>query len=276
MTIVAFIDGSIYGRSVIDYTAWLARAQDAAVELVHVVASNDLRAEQIAQMHPTGPVLIAGDATLDAQIDELAQQGRAQLDEAREQLEAAGVFGVQTRMLEGPVALHMAEAAGRASIVIAGKRGEHADLARLPLGANLERLVRRVPVPVLAVPRRFRPTGKMLVAIDATATPAPAVEALARGILPRAPLGLLHVGTETDEARAALDRAAQQLEAAGFQVSSEIAAGDPRLVVPQRVVSDDIDLLAIGAFGGSRLKSLILGSLATELVRACQVPVLLC
>lgn len=276
MTIVSFIDGSIYARSVVDHTAWLARAHNADVELVHIVASNDLRAEQVAQMHPTGPVLLAADPLLDARIDELTAQGRAQLAEARDRLAEAGVFGVRTRLLEGPVARHMAEAAGRATLIVAGKRGEHADLARLPLGANLERLARHAPAPVLAVPRRFRPTGRMLLAIDVTETPSRAVDALAQGALPPAPLHLLHVGPRTDEARAALDAAVQQLQAAGFPVSSEIAPGDPRHVVPQRIVSDEIDLLAIGASSAPRLKSLILGSLATDLTRACQVPVLLC
>jgi len=48
------------------------------------------------------------------------------------------------------------------------------------------------------------------------------------------------------------------------------------VVIPQRVVLDDIDMLAVTAFGSSRLKSMLLGSLTSELLRACQVPVLLC
>lgn len=48
------------------------------------------------------------------------------------------------------------------------------------------------------------------------------------------------------------------------------------MLIPERVVLDSIDLLVMDRFGGSRLKSMLLGSLTGELLRACQVPVLLC
>lgn len=50
----------------------------------------------------------------------------------------------------------------------------------------------------------------------------------------------------------------------------------PHVVIPQRVVLDEIDLVAINAFGSSRLRSMLMGSLTSELLRACQVPLLLC
>ena len=71
-------------------------------------------------------------------------------------------------------------------------------------------------------------------------------------------------------------RAAARLIPAGYPATTEIAEGIARVVVPECVVADGIGLVAMGSFSGSRLKSLIFGSLATELIRACQVPVLLC
>jgi nucleotide-binding universal stress UspA family protein len=75
---------------------------------------------------------------------------------------------------------------------------------------------------------------------------------------------------------AELDRAAALLTSSGYESNAEIVDGIARVVVPQHVVSEGVDLVAMGAFGGSRLKSLIFGSLSTELIRACQVPILLC
>ena len=99
---------------------------------------------------------------------------------------------------------------------------------------------------------------------------------LAGGLLPATPIELLHVGDASEAARLHLDQAAAKLAGAGFASSARIEAGAPNVVIPQRVVLDDIDMLAVTAFGSSRLKSMLLGSLTSELLRACQVPVLLC
>jgi nucleotide-binding universal stress UspA family protein len=276
MKIVAFIDLSLYAHSVIDHTAWLARAKQASVELVNIVSPNELAASNLAPIHPGGAMLLQQDGALDAMVADRARQGRERLDHARRLLNDAGVYDVGTRLLEGHTARSMAQAASSASIIIMGKRGEQADLARLPLGSNLEPLARSSKVPVLAVSRSFRPIRRLLVAVDAEAPTAPAVDALASGIVPAAPLELLHVGEVSESARQTLDQAAATLGQAGFEVNSRIETGVAQVVVPERVVLDDIDMLALSAFGSSRLRSMILGSLTSELLRACQVPVLLC
>ncbi len=276
MKIVAFVDSSLYAHSVIDHTIWLALERRASVELVHIVSPNEVAASNIAPIHPGGAVLLERDDTLNAKLAELERQGRERLEQAHRALNQAGVNDVQVRLCEGHTAQTMVQATQSASIAIVGKRGEHADLARLPLGANLERLVRGSKVPVLAVSRSFRPIRRALAPVDAEAATSPALEVLAGGLLPATPIELLHVGDASEAARPHLDQAAAKLEAAGFATIARIEAGVPNVVIPQRVVLDDIDMLAVTAFGSSRLKSMLLGSLTSELLRACQVPVLLC
>lgn len=276
MKIVAFVDLSLYSHSVIDHAAWLAREKQAGVELINIVSPNELAASNLAPVHPAGAMLVQQADDLDAKVQELARQGRERLDQARRTLNEAGVYDVGTRLLEGHTAQTMVQAAAKASVVVMGKRGERADLARLPLGSNLERVARGTKVPVLAVSRSFRPIKRLLAALDAEATAAPALDALAGGLLPAGPIDLLHVGEPSENVRQALHQAAAKLTEAGYEVGCRIEPGDAELVVPQRVVLDGADLLVINAFGSSRLRSMLLGSRTSELLRACQVPVLLC
>ncbi|WP_176730381.1 universal stress protein [Devosia insulae] len=276
MKIVAFVDLSLYSHSVIDHAAWLARENQAGVELVNIVSPNELAASNLAPVHPAGAMLVQQAGDLDAKVQELARQGRERLDQAHRTLNAAGVYDVGTRLLEGHTAQTMVQAAAKASVVVMGKRGERADLARLPLGSNLERVARGTKVPVLAVSRSFRPIKRLLAALDAEAPTAPALDALTGGLLPAGPLDLLHVGEPSENVRQALHQAATKLTEAGFEVGCRTEPGDAELVVPQRVVLDGADLLVINAFGSSRLRSMLLGSRTSELLRACQVPVLLC
>jgi nucleotide-binding universal stress UspA family protein len=274
--IVAFLDRSLYAQSVVDHAGWLAWNSGAAVELIQVVSPNELIAAAMPPIRPGGPVVLTNDRTLDEEIAQLRKQAATQLEQARERLSASGIADVAVRVLEGDVLQHMRDAAATAAIVVVGKRGEHADLARLPLGANFERLVRHTQTPVLAVSRQFRPIDRMLVGVALDRGAANAVKTLTADIFPRLPVSLLHVGEAGEAVRVELSRSAAILDAAGHFPATELAGGAARFVIPDHVVSDEIGLVALGAFGGSRLKSLIFGSLTSELVRACQVPVLLC
>ncbi len=46
-------------------------------------------------------------------------------------------------------------------------------------------------------------------------------------------------------------------------------------LIAAKIKDSSCDLLVMGAYGHSRIRRLILGSTTTELIRTCQVPVLL-
>ena len=65
------------------------------------------------------------------------------------------------------------------------------------------------------------------------------------------------------------------LEAGGYRVTAEVIPGQPEAVISQFVESQGIGLLVMGAYGHSRIRSLIIGSTTTEMLRSCKVPVVL-
>ncbi len=52
--------------------------------------------------------------------------------------------------------------------------------------------------------------------------------------------------------------------------------GQSETIVAQTVESEGIDLLVKGAYGHSRVRSLIIGSTTTGMVRSCKIPIALC
>ena len=275
MRILALVDTSLYGKSVIDYASWAAATANATLQVLHVISPNELLASRLPA-HPGGAVILSGEMTYDEDLAQLRVKAGVLLAEARTTLMSRGLTDVYTRIEEGNVLELATAAAAGADLVIMGKRGEHADLARLPLGANVERIVRACSVPVLAVSRAFRPVRRGLLAFELDDASAAAVEALAgSNLLPPMPLLLLHVGKHDQRVYAALLDAAERLRQAGFDATTAIAEGDAERAIPERVVTDRSDIVIMGAFGGSQLKSLIFGSLTHEIMRACQIPVLL-
>lgn len=276
MRTVAFLDNSIYAQSVVDHTAWLTASSGAGVDLVQIVSPRELLASRMGPIHPGGFVVLDESDSLHELVEDHRRRADEQLAGARARLEALGVSDIRVRLLEGNVPDMMLEAAEGAACIVIGKRGEHADLARLPLGWNFERLLRASPAPVLAVSRGFRPVNRMSIAADFDPETDKTVETVAKGLLPKVPVQLLHAGKRSEPLQTELSQMAGLLTEQGYEVTTKVVDGLPQVVIPRRVVSDDIDLVAMGGFGRSRLKSLIFGSVASDLIRACQVPILLC
>lgn len=278
--IIALVDGSIYSESVCNHAAWIASRTEAPVELIHVLG----RREAPAQHDLSGSIrlgarsqLLEELAALDAQRAKLiGHRGRAILDDARAIVEKDGVTDVSTRLRHGDIVEAVAEVEGDARMILIGKRGEAADFARGHLGSNLERIVRASHKPVFVASRAFRPIRKVLVAYDGGTSAMKAVDHIARSPLFQGlELHVVTVGAPTPEAAKGLADAKALLNAAGLAVETAILPGQPETALSRLVEEAQFDMLVMGAYGHSRIRSLIIGSTTTAMIRSCKVPVIL-
>ncbi|MDP5305517.1 universal stress protein [Paracoccus spongiarum] len=278
--IIALVDASQYAASVCEHAAWIAQRTGAPVELLHVIG----RRQGGAPQDLSGSIrlgartaLLEELAALDAQRARVVNaQGRAILDDARALAEAAGAGSVTTRLLQGDLVETVAGLQDQTRVVVIGKRGEAADFATAHLGSNVERVVRISQRPVLVASRAFRPIGRVLVAFDGGASARRAVAAMAESALYRGlALHLVSVGATDDGRQRQMDEAAAQLRGAGLQVETRQIEGQPETVLARLVETEGFDMLVMGAYGHSRIRSLMVGSTTTEMVRSCKVPVLL-
>ena len=117
---------------------------------------------------------------------------------------------------------------------------------------------------------------KLLVAFDGGTSALKAVDHIARSeLFAGLDIHLLTVGNESTAAKRGIEGAAALLKGAGYEVTSEIVAGEPDKVIADRAEAHDFDLLIMGAYGHSRIRNLFIGSTTTEMIRSCKVPVLL-
>jgi nucleotide-binding universal stress UspA family protein len=80
-------------------------------------------------------------------------------------------------------------------------------------------------------------------------------------------------GKQNGEAGQALwSGRAARWQKAGFEVETAYLPGDPEQQIPQAIADREIDMLVMGAYSRSPLKSLFLGSKTNELLRASKVP----
>jgi nucleotide-binding universal stress UspA family protein len=278
--IIALVDGSVYSESVCHHAAWIAQRTQTPVELIHVLG----RREAPEKTDLSGAIRLGARTKLMEELAELDAQraklvghrGRAILEDARSIVDRDGVTDITTRLRHGDIVEAIGEIEGEARVIVIGKRGEAADFAKGHLGSNLERIVRAAHRPVFVAARAFKPIETVLVAYDGGASAMKAVDHIARSPL-FAGLGVtvVTVGGETPEVRKGLADAQALLKAAGIEAETRIVAGQPETELGKLVERDGFGMLVMGAYGHSRIRSLVIGSTTTEMVRSCKVPVVL-
>jgi nucleotide-binding universal stress UspA family protein len=278
--IIALVDGSIYSASVCEHAAWISSRTGAPVELIHVLG----RREGPGTTDLSGAIRLGARTRLMAELAELDEQraklighrGRAILEDARAIVDGAGVTEITTRLRHGDIVEAIGDIEQDARVIVIGKRGEAADFAKGHLGSNLERLVRAAHRPVFVASRAFRPIEKVLVAYDGGTSAMKAVDHIARSPLFQGlRIHVVTVGADTSEVHKGLADALALLRAAGFAAETTVVPGQPETELGKLVEAEGIDMLVMGAYGHSRIRTLVIGSTTTQMMRTCKVPVLL-
>ncbi|MEO1909703.1 MAG: universal stress protein [Paracoccus sp. (in: a-proteobacteria)] len=278
--ILALVDGSAYSESVCHHTAWIAGRLSASVDVMHVLG----RRETGAGQNLSGALTLGARSALLAELsaaDEtrarLAQtKGRAILEDAQKILEADGTGPVVSHLRKGDLLEAVREVEPDLRAIVIGKRGEGADFATGHLGSNLERIVRASKVPVVVASRSFKPITKVLVAFDGSASAMKAIERMSKSpVFEGLEITVLYVDNGSGRIGSRMDDAVAALEAAGLTATARTIKGEPDEALQQIVATEGFDLLVMGAYGHSRIRSLIIGSTTTAMVQAVKIPVLL-
>lgn len=278
--LMALVDGSAYSESVCRHAGWIARRTGAQVKLYHVLDPRGARAQgDLSGSLKLGARsdLLEKLSALDEQHARLAQaHGRAILEDAKALIEQDGVDNVVTRLRNGDIVETVVAKEQAAEMILIGKRGEAAGLDAAHLGSNFERIVRASRKPVFVANRAFRPIERILIAYDGGVSSMKAVDYVARDpLFSGLDVVVATVGAETDSTRRALDDAKATLTAGGHTAETCTLNGVPSNALSDLIEQGKSDLLVMGAYGHSRIRTLVVGSTTTEMIRSCKIPVVL-
>ncbi|WP_434458625.1 universal stress protein [Stutzerimonas urumqiensis] len=276
--VMACIDGSASSAAVCDYACWASQRLAAPLTFLHVLDHRQYPA----------PGDLSGTIGLGSRehlLDELAaldekrarlalEQGRSMLDAARDRAAAAGITAPHMRQRHGHLVETLHELEPDTRLLVMGRQGHDSPAGHL--GSHLENVIRAVQRPILVTPPRFETPRGLLLAFDGSPTMRKGVETIAASpLLAGLPIHAVTVGADTADSRAQLDWAQKTLAQAGYRVTTDIRAGDvePTLHAYQR--EHDLDLLAMGAYGHSRIRQFLVGSTTTSMIRTSTTPLLL-
>ncbi|MBK1878089.1 universal stress protein [Pelagicoccus mobilis] len=280
-TVLSFTDGSRYAASVYDHALWAAQQLDTQLRVVHTLNPHREKAALADFSGNIGPEaydsLMNELVDVDRQRARLAQaRGEAILAEAHRHITEGDFKNVDTELRHGLFVDVLEDIQDNVDLIVIGKRGQNHSIAMKHLGTNIERTLRVAKCPVLVSARAFKPVKRCLLAYDHGPSAIKALDFIAtHSLLKDVEIDILLVGRDDDRHRNEVRDAAEKLTQAGFTTTSRILDGEPAKVITDQVENHDYDLLAMGAYGHSRAKRLLIGSTTATLARDCHVPILM-
>jgi nucleotide-binding universal stress UspA family protein len=279
--VLACVDQSRFADYVADCSVWAARRMAAPLEFLHVI---DRHAGVAEGRDHSGAIGFDAQESL---LNELSsrdetrgraarEQGRLFLNRLRQRAVAGGIAAPDVRQRIGELEETLAEQEAGVRLFVLGRRGEAAETTNRDLGRNVERVVRALHKPILAVTEGFREPRRVMIAFDGGIVTRRGVEMVAGSPLFRGlPVHLLMSGKQSQGAEKQLEWARDTLTAAGFEAPATLIPGDAESVIARTVQDQSIDMLIMGAYSHSPLRSLLFGSKTTDLLRSAKIPTLL-
>lgn len=278
--VLACIDASSYADSVCDLAAWASKRLSMPVELLHVVQRSDA---VTARGDLSGAIGLGVKSSLMEELVAIeaadsrlkVERGRQLLAAAERRLREGGATDVRTLHRHGGIVETILEREDDARVVVIGKRGAGHEFASGHIGSKLERVVRGSAKPVLVAPREHTEPRSIVFAYDAS----PAAErALGRliesDLFTDMPINVVMADTDNEAHRNALGSAGARL-GPERDVTTTLEPGKPEAVIAQVVARTPGAMLMMGAYGHSPIRTLIVGSTTTTMIRTIHVPVLL-
>ena len=276
--ILACVDQSPYADYVADYSAWAARRFSLPLELLHII---DRHPEIATSDDHSGAIGFDAQENLLNRLTEeegqrsreIRERGRVFLNGLKQRCERAGTDDVDIRQRYGQLLDTLDEQQREVALYVLGRRGRSAAHTQRDLGRHVESISRKIQRPILTVASEFSEPKSLLVAYDGKRMTRGCITLIAgNAALADLPVHVVMSGKQTNESEKQLHWATETLVLGGFSVETAYLPGDPEQQI-MRVLNDrEIDLLVMGAYSQSPLRSLFLGSRTNDLLRASRVP----
>ncbi len=275
-TILVPIDSSDTSLVAVDYAIDLSRSFNSEIAGISIIDIKKLAGPFMRDLGTSiGGMVPYGDFQQKVRTF-LEDTAKAALDELEGKCSTAGISCTRS-MKEGVVSKEIVESAKRCDMISMGMAGEHAFWRDAFLGSNLESVVRQTHKPVLVTPEKYKKITKILVAYDASPFSTKALIASADiAQQMKLPLTVITVSDDKKSGEDVLSQADENLKDCNITHDKVLKDGETVNVIFDFCQEGQFDLLAMGAYGHSKIRELIIGNTTIQILRKVNCAVLLC
>lgn len=281
--ILACVDRSHFADHVADYAIWAAQRLKAPLKFLHVI---DRHPEIGSGEDHSGAIgFNAQEALLTKLSEEDARKakaahesGRLFLNRLRERALAAGIVAPDMKQRHGELEETLVGLEAEVELFVWGRRGETSETVKPKrgVGRNVENVVRALRTPILSVTDAFREPQRTMIAFDGGGLTRRGVEYVAASpLFDGQTIHVLMSGPARQDAPKQMAWAQEKLAAAGREVVPLLIPGEVGGVIARTIAAQDIDLLVMGAYAHSPLRSLLFGCMTNTMLGSSNIPTLL-
>jgi nucleotide-binding universal stress UspA family protein len=273
-SILLSVDGSAYTDTVLRYGIHCSKACDALLRVLTVI---DVRIfEWAVAAGADGFVPILPSAIFQEESRRmLDERASAVLDKCRDILQTEKCK-FELHKISGPPVDVICEQALTVDLVIIGARGEFARWESKMIGATIEAVTRLCNKAMLIVDKDFTAPEKILMAYDGSPNANRALSIT--GFIAKKlniPITVLTITEQAEHGRNVLREAERYLGPYEVRVDTAMAGGTADEAIVGYAEIHNFDIIAMGAYGHSRIREAILGSNTEQIIRKSKIPVLL-
>ena len=277
--IIACIDGSILAKTVCDTAIWASKRLSHGIVFLHAIDKK----QQHGADDLTGSIglgartaLLNKMVELDEQRGKIAiQSGNEMLGKAVDRANTAGLIDIEQIQRHGDFVEALVGLETDARLMVVGRCGNGHQGDFKALGSHIETLIRQVHTPIVIAPYNFTEPTNFMLAYDGRETADKAVQRIIQGGLLQGMTCHLVTIKNTEQAQQQkFEQVKTQLEQAGFSVIATYLAGDISASLMDYKQQHDIELVVIGAFAHSKMRSFFLGSNTMRMIENCRVPLI--
>jgi len=279
--VIACLDGIERAQGICDYAIWATRRMDTDLEFLHV---QEPHSDMSGLSDVGGGLWLGAQESLLRELSELdekraaveQERGKQVLELALERARAHGLTRLDSRQYRGDLIDTLLDVESDTRLFVLGHHERPIKPSRLLPDHCLEAAVRALHRPILVAGPAFHDPASFMVAYDGSATARKTVEMVSRSpLLAGLPAHVVLVGGEATAAERALDDARTQLSQAGFEVHTAHVPGEPVPGLMAYARDHAVDLIAMGAYGHSRIRHLMVGSTTTAILGQVRLPLLI-
>lgn len=144
------------------------------------------------------------------------------------------------------------------------------------VGENVKEIIREVHKPVLLVNSDFISPRKILIAYNGSEQSKKLLKSISTNpIFKNVSRDIVNINDDKILSNKLLNEAKEIYEKENIEVNTSVLSGEPKKAILDYLEQNDCDILAMGAFGHSRIKEFIFGSFTSEMLEKIKKPILL-
>ena len=274
-SILVAVDGSEYTEPVMNHAIQFAKAFESKLRVVTVVDIRIFEWSVYLGVDGFAPVMPSS-TYLDESRQLLQEKAEKVLQKCQEMLDAAGVSS-SAEKLEGSPREIIGQESLLTDLIMLGAQGEFAKWGSSKImGATVDAISRECIKPLFISPMEYRPITKILAPYDGSANSNRALPYA--GFMAtkfNAELTVLAVDKNPEMARSVAEEGKKYFESHNLSAATEVRKGNADEEILNLSDESQTDCIVMGAYGHSRIREAILGSITERVMRNARTPLIL-